>query len=58
MNPKAGSAAQGAALRGAVAGRSDTIIRETRRPGEARELAAEMLRAGYKLIVAAAGAAG
>jgi diacylglycerol kinase (ATP) len=55
MNPKAGSAAQGAALRGAVAGRSDTIIRETRRPGEARELAAEMLRAGYELIVAAGG---
>jgi diacylglycerol kinase (ATP) len=55
MNPKAGSAVQGAALRGAVAGRSDTIIRETRRPGEARELAAEMLRAGYELIVAAGG---
>jgi diacylglycerol kinase (ATP) len=55
MNPKAGSAAQGAALRGAVAGRSDTIIRETRRPGDARELAAEMLRAGYELIVAAGG---
>jgi diacylglycerol kinase (ATP) len=54
-NPKAGSAAQGAALRGAVAGRSATIIRETRRPGEARELAAEMLRAGYELIVAAGG---
>lgn len=55
MNTKAGSAAQGAALRGAVAGRSDTIIRETRGPGEARELAAEMFRAGYELIVAAGG---
>jgi diacylglycerol kinase (ATP) len=55
MNPKAGSAAQGAALRGVVAGRSDTIIRETRRPGEAQELAAEMFRAGYELIVAAGG---
>jgi diacylglycerol kinase (ATP) len=55
MNPKAGSAAQGATLREAVAGRSDTIIRETRQPGEARELAAEMLRAGCELIVAAGG---
>ena len=54
-NPNAGSAALGAALRGAVAGRSDTIIRETRRPGEARALAAEMFRAGYELIVAAGG---
>ena len=55
MNPKAGSAAQGATLREAVAGRADTIIRETRQPGEARELAAAMLRAGYELIVAAGG---
>ena len=55
LNPKAGSAAQGATLREAVAGRADTIIRETRQPGDARELAAEMLRAGCELIVAAGG---
>jgi diacylglycerol kinase (ATP) len=54
-NPNAGSAEQGEALREAVAGRSDMIIRETRRPREARELAAEVLRSGYELIVAAGG---
>ena len=55
MNPNAGSAERGEALREAVAGRSDMIIRETRRPGEARELAAAALRSGYELIVAAGG---
>jgi diacylglycerol kinase (ATP) len=55
MNPNAGSAERGEALREAVAGRSDMIIRETRRPREARELAAEVLRSGYELIVAAGG---
>jgi len=55
LNPNAGSAEQAAVLHEVVAKRSEVTLRETNRPGQAREFATEAVREGYDLIVAAGG---
>jgi diacylglycerol kinase (ATP) len=55
LNPCAGSAAQAEALRDALARHRETTLYETCWAGHATELAAEALRGGYELIVAAGG---
>lgn len=55
LNPNAGSAEKAAALREVAISRSDLTLRETNRPGDARALAAQALREGYDVVVAAGG---
>jgi diacylglycerol kinase (ATP) len=55
LNPRAGSAQQSEILREALTGWVDITIYKTDRAGHATDLAAEALKAGYELIIAAGG---
>jgi diacylglycerol kinase (ATP) len=55
LNPNAGTAAQAADLREMLAHQANVILHVTSRQGEAKDLAAIALQAGYEMIVAAGG---
>jgi diacylglycerol kinase (ATP) len=55
LNPRAGTAEQAALLREALIDRAHVTLRETSKPGQAADFAAEALHQGAELIVAAGG---
>ncbi|HET6568149.1 MAG TPA: diacylglycerol kinase family protein [Rhodothermales bacterium] len=55
VNPNAGSAGQPGGIRELIADRPSIIVKESRAEGDARRIAAEAVRQGIDLIVAAGG---